>query len=118
MHVTVDDGSGIAAEDALSTDGSTSDESPRYSRSTRYRYLLALTAELDRPVTIDRLVDPMVHWEDELEGDADGRSWHDIHEELYRVDLPVLDSAGLLEFNVENGLVYGPDRERPQPRGE
>lgn len=110
MHVTVDGGSGIATDDGLSTGESLSDESSTPDRSTRYRYLLALAADLDRPVTIDRLVDPMFDWE-EAAGGTRERSWHDVHEELYRVDLPVLDSAGLLEFDVENGLVSGPDRE-------
>lgn len=105
MHVTVHDPSGPAGEEGLTPEESTSEERRSRGRSTRYRYLLAVVSEIDYPVTIDRLVDPMVHWEDEVAGGAGERTWHDVHEELYRVDLPVLDRAGFVEFDAERGIV-------------
>lgn len=74
----------------------------REDRSTRYRYLIDVVGQLDRPVTIDQLADVMVRWE---QVDEASKSWHDIHEELYVVDLPTLDQAGILEFDPQAGTV-------------
>lgn len=78
-------------------------------RTTRYRYLIAVVSDLESTVTIDQLVDVMVRWE-AVHGEATEKSWHEIHEELYRVDLPTLDRADLLEFDADAGTVTGPDR--------
>jgi hypothetical protein len=74
-------------------------------RSTRYRYLISLLKQVDTPVTIDRVVDPMFRWEHELTEGESSKSWGDVHEELFLVDLPVLERAGFVEFDRESGLV-------------
>lgn len=79
----------------------------RDDRSTRYRYLIGVVGQLDRTVTIDQLADVMVQWEP---GDGASKSWHDIHEELYVVDLPTLDQAGILEFDADAGTVEADGR--------
>lgn len=73
--------------------------------SSRYRFLVAVVAELDTPVTIDRLVEPMIRWERGTYADSGHKTWYDVHEELYLVDLPVLDRTGLVKFDIERGLV-------------
>jgi hypothetical protein len=83
-------------------------ESTGDSRSTRYRYLIAAVAEIEGAVTIDQLVDVMIQWEAGNDAGTE-KSWHDVHEELYLVDLPTLDRAGLLEFEVETGTVARAD---------
>lgn len=95
---------GHPAPDDASTSASASG-----GRTTRYRYLIAVVSDLESTVTIDQLVDVMAHWE-ATHGSATGKTWHDIHEELYRVDLPTLDRADLLEFDADAGTVTGPDR--------
>lgn len=105
MHVTVDDNSGTVGEDGLLSEESSPVERRGQGPSTRYRYLIAIVSEIDHEVTIDRLVDRMARWEREVEGGRGERTWHDVHEELYRVDLPVLDRAGFLEFDVDRGIV-------------
>ncbi|QLG29724.1 hypothetical protein HUG10_19150 (plasmid) [Halorarum halophilum] len=68
--------------------------------------VVRLLETMETPVTVDRIVD-------ELEADrragpgtpAYPRSWEDLHEALHDEDLPVLDSAGLLVFDAERGLV-------------
>lgn len=105
MHVTVDDGPVTVGEDGLAPEESPAVERRDHGPSTRYRYLLAVVSEIDHEVTIDRLVDRMARWEREVDGGRGERTWHDVHEELYRVDLPVLDQAGFLEFDVERGIV-------------
>lgn len=77
-------------------------------RSTRYRYLVAVVEELEATVTIDQLVDAMVQWE-RAQDDTTEKSWHDVHEELYLVDLPTLDRASCLTFDAETGTVTQPD---------
>lgn len=71
----------------------------------RYLYLIAVVEELDETVTLDRVVDVMVRWEYDGDLGSPQRTWHDVHEELYLVDLPVLDEAGYVEFDAERGLV-------------
>jgi hypothetical protein len=83
-------------------------ESTPDSRPTRYRYLIAAVAELEGTVTIDQLVDVMTQWE-AVHDERTEKSWHDVHEELYLVDLPTLDRAGLLEFDVQTGTVAHAD---------
>lgn len=76
---------------------------------TRYSYLIALLGRLDGRVTIDQIADAVHRWERETTG-ADGeRTWYDIHDELFRVDLPVLDRAGVVTFDRTRGLVLAPD---------
>lgn len=75
------------------------------SRSTRYRYLIPLLEQVNTPVTIDRVVDPMFRWEHELTEGESSKTWGDVHEELFLVDLPVLDSAGVIEFDRGSGVV-------------
>lgn len=68
--------------------------------------VVTLLETMQTPVTVDRLVD-------ELEADrrtgpgtpAYPRSWEDLHESLHDEDLPALDSAGLLVYDTERGLV-------------
>jgi len=76
---------------------------------TRYSYLIALLGRLDGRVTIDRIADAVHRWERETAGANGERTWHDIHDELFRVDLPVLDRAGVVTFDRTRGLVLGPD---------
>lgn len=71
--------------------------------TTRYRYLIAVVTGLESTVTIDQLVDVMARWEAAHGGDE--KSWHDVHEELYRVDLPTLDRAGFVEFDTHAGTI-------------
>lgn len=80
-------------------------------RTTRYRYLIAVVSELETTVTIDQLADVMVRWEDTRRGRTE-KSWHDVHEELYHVDLPTLDRAGLLRFDRDDGTVARPGDEQ------
>lgn len=75
------------------------------SRSTRYRHLIPLLEQADTPVTIDRVVDPMFRWEHELTEGESSKTWGDVHEELFLVDLPVLDRAGFIEFDRGSGVV-------------
>lgn len=79
----------------------------REDRSSRYRYLIGVVGKLDRSVTIDQLADVMVQWEHD---DEASKTWHDIHEELYVVDLPTLDQAGILEFDPQAGTVRADGR--------
>lgn len=68
--------------------------------------VVTLLGTMETPVTVDRLVD-------EVEADrragpgtpASPRSWEDLHESLHDEDLPALDSAGLLVYDAERGLV-------------
>lgn len=74
---------------------------------TRYSYLIALLGRLDGTVTIDRVTDAVHEWERD-HGEATGdRTWFDVHEELYLVDLPVLDRADIVEFDTGRGIVAG-----------
>lgn len=75
------------------------------SSSTRYRYLIPLVKQMDTPATIDLLVDPMLRWEHELTEGESTKSWADVHEELFLVDLPVLDRMGVVEFDRSTGIV-------------
>jgi hypothetical protein len=86
----------------------TASESDVGGRPTRYRYLIAVVTELEATVTIDQLVDAMTQWE-AVHDEATEKSWHDVHEELYLVDLPTLDRAGVLEFDAEAGTVAHAD---------
>lgn len=72
----------------------------------RYRYLIRLAEGFDPPATVDEFADQVYEWERER---GVRKSWTDVHEELYRIDLPVLDGAGLVEFDVEQGLVWPRD---------
>lgn len=80
---------------------STVDQPP----GTRYSYLIALLGRLEGQVTIDRVTDAVHEWEREHTESASGRTWFDIHEELYLVDLPVLDRAGIVSFDTGRGIV-------------
>lgn len=51
---------------------------------------------------MDRVVDAVV---EQRGADCAAKSWHDVHEELYLVDLPVLDATDQLEFDDERGIV-------------
>lgn len=82
----------------------TSPEVGRVDETTRYQYLIAVVEGLETAVTIDLLVDAMVEWE-VVHSDGDEKSWHDVHEELYLVDLPTLNRVGLLEFDEDTGTV-------------
>lgn len=97
---------GDGAETTAGTDERPGDRSRAgVSRSTRYRYLIPLLEQVDTPVTIDRVVDPMFRWEHELTEGESSKTWGDVHEELFLVDLPVLDSAGVIEFDRGSGVV-------------
>lgn len=74
-------------------------------QTTRYRYLIASVEEFQSTVTLDQLVDVMLQWEMALSDEECQKTWHDIHEELYLVDLPTLDRAGFVEFDTTTGIV-------------
>lgn len=74
---------------------------------TRYSYLIALLGRLDGQVTIDRVTDAVHEWERDHDESAGDRTWFDVHEELYLVDLPVLDRADIVEFDTARGIVSG-----------
>lgn len=100
------DGGHPPGADATSTaDESAGRSSGGVSQSTRYRYLIPLVKQMDTPATIDLLVDPMLRWEHELTEGESTKSWADVHEELFLVDLPVLDRMGVVEFDRSVGLV-------------
>lgn len=61
---------------------------------------------LETPVTVDQLVDALVARSDRMGPTLE--EWCDLHEELYVVDLPVLDALGTLEYDLERGLVALP----------
>lgn len=66
--------------------------------------LLEVLADRETPVTIDELVDHFA--ESEIGTDEDDLTvWSEIHERLYRVDLPSLDADGALAFDPVRGLV-------------
>lgn len=93
------------ADPTATTDESAGRASGGVSHSTRYRYLIPLVKQMDTPTTIDLLVDPMLRWEHELTEGKSAKSWADVHEELFLVDLPVLDQMGVVEFDRSVGLV-------------
>jgi hypothetical protein len=68
-----------------------------------YADLVELVDAMETPVTVDQVVDSVFERRVALGPVPD--SWHDIHEELYLVDLPRLDSADLIELDEERGLV-------------
>lgn len=74
----------------------------------RYAQLVELVEELRTPVTLDQVVDGVV--ERRLATDCPPASWHDLHEELYAVDLPALDAVDQVEFDIERGLVDSTNR--------
>lgn len=71
----------------------------------RKRIVLTLEA-IETPVTVDQLADEL---EDTGPSPVGGigrdRSWADLHERLHEEDLPALDGAGLIVFDVDRGLV-------------
>ncbi|QLG60374.1 hypothetical protein [Halorarum salinum] len=71
----------------------------------RKRIVLTLEA-IETPVTVDRLADEL---EDAGPSPVGGigrdQSWADLHERLHDEDLPALDGAGLIVFDVDRGLV-------------
>ena len=69
--------------------------------------LVELVDEIETPTTLDRVADVVFRrW---VRANALSKSWYDVHGELYRVDLPHLDSAGQLEFDEKRGLVDSTD---------
>lgn len=82
---------------------------------TRYSYLIALLGQLDGTVTIDRVADAVHRWEHEHADAGSDRDWYDVHEELFRVDLPVLDRADVVEFDRTRGLVSDPATPTARP---
>ena len=90
---------------AVTADESAGRSSAGVSSSTRYRYLIPLVKQMDTPATVDLLVDPMLRWEHELTEGESTKSWADVHEELFLVDLPVLDRMGVVEFDRSTGIV-------------
>lgn len=99
------DGGSPGADATATADESAGRGSDGVSQSTRYRYLIPLVKQMDTPTTIDLFVDPMLRWENELTEGESTKSWADVHEELYLVDLPVLDRMGVIEFDRSVGLV-------------
>lgn len=77
-------------------------------RSTRYSHLITVVARMETPVTIDQLADAMTRWEASHD-EGDEKTWHDVHEELYLVDLPTLDRAGLVAFDATAGTIAHPE---------
>ena len=69
--------------------------------------LVGLVDEIETPATLDRVADAV--FRRRVRANALSKSWHDIHEELYHVDLPQLDSADRLEFDEKRGLVDSAD---------
>lgn len=63
--------------------------------------LVAVLEEVDTPATVDEVADQLIDPGDRL----DIETWGDVHEHLYRVDLPELDAAGVIEFDAERGIV-------------
>ncbi|WP_254820923.1 DUF7344 domain-containing protein [Haloglomus halophilum] len=89
-------------ETAVTAGGESATDRPP---GTRYSYLIALLGRLEGQVTIDRVTDAVHEWEHEHTESASDRTWFDIHEELYLVDLPVLDRAGIVSFDTGRGIV-------------
>ncbi len=67
--------------------------------------LEAVIEDLETPATVDELVDRLVDPSDWVNIDL----WGDVHERLYRVDLPELDAANIVEFDPDSGVVDVPD---------
>jgi len=65
-------------------------------------------------MTIDRLTDYVVEWEDER-STAQSPDRHQVRTELHDVDLPALDDRGVIEFNSQEGLVGRHDAESDSP---
>lgn len=64
--------------------------------------LVGVISTLSTPVTLDVIVDAVIEaWGD----DCSTESWHDLHEELFVVYLPVLDEAGAVTFDSDRGIV-------------
>lgn len=72
---------------------------------SRYRYLRLLMATVDTPTTVDVFADAMVVWERNAARGTPSKSWSDVHQELFDVDLPVLAEVGPLEFDPGTGTV-------------
>lgn len=64
--------------------------------------LVTLIETMPTPVMIDQVVDAVVQ---ERANPCPSKSWHDVHEELYLVELPALDATDRISFDGQRGLV-------------
>ncbi|GAB7020449.1 hypothetical protein [Halostagnicola bangensis] len=73
--------------------------------------LLSVLEELTTPVTVDEVVDSLVH-----PADPSVNTWADVHERLHQERLPALDDAGDIDFDPERGTItaLGPDQPNDQ----
>ncbi len=62
--------------------------------------LLSVLEELTTPVTVDEVVDHLIH-----PAEASVETWADVHERLHQERLPALDDAGDIDFDSERGTV-------------
>lgn len=72
---------------------------------SRYHYLRLLLASVDTPTTVDVFADAMLAWERNARRGSPSKSWSDVHQELFDVDLPVLAEVGPVEFDPGTGTV-------------
>jgi hypothetical protein len=68
----------------------------------RQRRIVSFVEARGRTVTIDELADAVADWEAEWGLTSD---WEQIHLHLYEVDLPMLDDAGVVAFDPDEGVV-------------
>lgn len=71
----------------------------------RYRYLRLLVSTFETPRTVDLFADAMLEWEQSARQGTASKSWSDVHQELFEVDLPLLEEVGALSFDRDAGTV-------------
>ena len=85
-------------------------------QTPREQYVYSLLRDRTSPVTLGELADWVNRWETSR-FDYASRPQEDTHEELYEQVLPRLDSKGLLDFDVDRGLIRSvPAFSRPASR--
>ena len=64
---------------------------------------------LERPVTVDELIDGLASPNERVELGHDMEAWGDLHEVLHEVILPVSNDLGYLCFDSRCGLIWLPE---------
>lgn len=74
--------------------------------SARRRYMLYYLREADEPVHINELAEQVAAWENETEvEDLSSQQRKRVYVSLYQSHIPKLESAGIVRYDEESGLV-------------
>ena len=74
--------------------------------SARRRYLLYYLREADEPVHINELAEQVAAWENETDvEDLSSQQRKRVYVSLYQSHIPKLESAGIVDYDEESGLV-------------